>query len=103
TIIIFLPLAFLSGVTGAFFKFLALTMASALVISYLLTAFTVPLLAHGIIDFEKWQDPQHGRELWPRKTHGRLLRALFLSPSLVAIAVLVLVGAGYLAYRQVGT
>lgn len=36
TIVIFVPLAFLSGVTGAFFKFLALTMASALVISYLL-------------------------------------------------------------------
>jgi multidrug efflux pump subunit AcrB len=47
TIVIFVPLAFLSGVTGAFFKFLALTMASALVISYLLTAFTVPLLARG--------------------------------------------------------
>ncbi len=31
TIIIFLPLAFLSGVTGAFFKALSLTMASALV------------------------------------------------------------------------
>jgi len=103
TIIIFLPLVFLTGVTGAFFKFLALTMASALAISYLLTAITVPLLARGIIDFENWQDPQHGRETWLRKTHGRLLRALFAHSSLVALAVLVLVGAGYLAYRQVGT
>ena len=34
TIVIFLPLAFLSGVTGAFFKFLAVTMASALAISF---------------------------------------------------------------------
>ena len=38
TIIIFVPLAFLSGITGAFFKFLSLTMASALVISFILTA-----------------------------------------------------------------
>jgi multidrug efflux pump subunit AcrB len=103
TIIIFLPLAFLSGVTGAFFKFLALTMASALVISYLLTAFTVPLLARGIIDFERWHDPSHGRETWLRRTHARLLHGLFAHPSLVALAVLVLVGAGYVAYGRVGT
>jgi multidrug efflux pump subunit AcrB len=103
TIIIFLPLAFLSGVTGAFFKFLALTMASALIISYLLTAFTVPLLARGIIDFTKWVDPQHGRETWLRRTHGRLLRDLFAHPSLVALAVLVLAGVGYFAYGRVAT
>ncbi len=103
TIIIFLPLAFLSGVTGAFFQFLAMTMASALVISYLLTTFTVPLLARGIIDFTKWEDPQHGRETWLRRTHGRLLRGLFAHPLLVALAVVVLVGAGYFAYGRVGT
>jgi multidrug efflux pump subunit AcrB len=103
TIIIFLPLAFLSGVTGAFFKFLAVTMASALVISYLLTAFTVPLLARGIIDFEKWDDPAHGRETWLRRTHGRMLNGMFAAPWLVAVAVLVLVGAGYFAYHRVGT
>jgi multidrug efflux pump subunit AcrB len=103
TIIIFLPLAFLSGVAGAFFKFLALTMASALVISYLLTAFTVPLLARGIVDFEKWQDPQHGRETWLRRAHGRLLGGLIARPLFVALAVVILLGAGYLAYRQVGT
>ena len=103
TIIIFLPLAFLSGVTGAFFRFLAMTMASALIISYLLTASTVPLLARGIIDFKKWDDPQHGRETWLRRTHGRLLRGLFAHPSLVALAVLVLVGVGYFAYGRVGT
>ena len=103
TIIIFLPLAFLSGVTGAFFKFLALTMASALVISWLLTAFTVPLLAREIVDFGKWQDPQHGRETWLRRAHGRLLRLLFAYPILAAIAILALGGAGYFAYTRVGT
>ena len=64
TIIVFAPLAFLSGITGAFFKFLSLTMASALVISFVLSAFTVPILARGIIDFGKFQDPSHGRETW---------------------------------------
>ena len=45
TLIVFLPLSFLSGVTGAFSKALAVTMASALIISYLMAAFAVPLLA----------------------------------------------------------
>ena len=45
TVVIFAPLAFLSGVTGAFFKALSLTMAVALVISYLVTLLAVPVLA----------------------------------------------------------
>jgi multidrug efflux pump subunit AcrB len=45
TIIIFVPPAFLSGVTGAFFKALSLTMAASLVISFLIAWLAVPLLA----------------------------------------------------------
>jgi multidrug efflux pump subunit AcrB len=103
TVIIFFPLAFLSGLTGAFFKFLSLTMASALIISYLLTAFAVPLLARGIIDFGAWRDPDHGRETWLRRRHGRILDVLFARPLLIALGVVVLGGAGYIAYARVGT
>jgi multidrug efflux pump subunit AcrB len=103
TTIIFVPLAFLSGVTGAFFKFLSLTMASALIISFVLTAFTVPLLVRSIIDFGKWDDPAHGHETWLRRTHGRILRVLFAHPALIALGLVVLVGAGYVAYNHVGT
>jgi multidrug efflux pump subunit AcrB len=103
TTIIFVPLAFLSGITGAFFKFLSLTMASALIISFALTAFTIPLLARSIIDFGKWQDPTHGRDTWLRRTHGRILRTLFAYPLLIALGLVVLIGAGYVAYNHVGT
>jgi len=103
TIIVFAPLAFLSGITGAFFKFLSLTMASALVISFVLTAFTVPLLARGIIDFGTFQDPSHGRETWLKRTHGRLLSRLFSRPLLLVPGVAVLVVVGYVAYAHVGS
>ena len=103
TIIIFVPLAFLTGVTGAFFKFLSLTMGSALIISFVLTALVVPLLARSVIDFRSWQDPGHGRETWLTRTHGRLLDRLFARPILIAVGTAVLVGLGYLAYTQVGT
>lgn len=43
TIVVFLPLAFIDGVTGGFFKALAITMVAALVLSLLFARFAVPL------------------------------------------------------------
>ena len=103
TTIIFVPLAFLSGVTGAFFKFLSFTMASALIISFILTAFTVPLLARGIVDFENFEDPSHGKETWLKRTHERLLSRLFDRQMLLVPGIAVLLLAGYLTYLHVGT
>jgi multidrug efflux pump subunit AcrB len=103
TTIIFVPLAFLSGLTGAFFKFLSLTVASALIISFILTAFTVPLLARGIINFQKFEDPAHGKETWLKRTHGRALRKLIDRPLLILPGLLVLGVLGYIAYAHVGS
>src|SRR6185312_9317544 len=103
TIIMFIPLAFLSGVTGAFFQFLSITMASALIISYGLTALVVPLLAHGIVDFKKWHDPSHGREDIIKRTHKRTLNALVARPWLIGIGVGAFVIVGYFGYAHVGT
>ncbi len=49
TIVIFAPLAFLSGVTGAFFSALSLTMASGLVISFFIAWLIVPVLASRLL------------------------------------------------------
>ena len=45
TIVVFLPLAFISGVTGGFFKALALTMVAALTLSLLYARFVIPLVS----------------------------------------------------------
>lgn len=103
SIIVHVPLAFLGGLTGAFFRFLSLTMAGSLIISYLLTQFTVPLLARGLIDFSRWRDPDQQHESWLRRTHGRVLRTLFQRPYLVGIGVVALAGLGLLAFTRVGT
>jgi multidrug efflux pump subunit AcrB len=59
TIIIFLPLTLLSGVTGAFFKTLALTISSGLFISFLATWLAVPLLASMLLkDTDAEQEDQ---------------------------------------------
>ena len=103
TIIVFAPLAFLSGITGAFFEFLSLTVASALVISFILTAFTVPLLARGIIDFSKFEDPAHGKETWLKRRHGHLLGRLFARPLLLVPGIAALIAVGFFAYLRVGS
>ncbi len=46
TIVVFLPLAFISGVTGGFFKALAVTMVAALGVSLLYARYVLPLVAH---------------------------------------------------------
>lgn len=45
TIIVFLPLAFVSGVTGGFFQALAVTMVAALAVSLLYARYVIPLIA----------------------------------------------------------
>ena len=104
TVVIFLPLAFLSGVTGAFFKALSLTMASALVISYLLTWIAVPLLA------ERFLDERHRAEHPPGRFTRRMMQGYqnilqrwLRRPLLVLLLIVPLLLGGGLAFTRVGT
>jgi len=104
TVVIFLPLAFLTGVTGAFFKALSLTMASSLVISYLLTWVAVPLLAEWLIDERHAVEHPPGR-LAQRLQHGyeRTLGRLLQRPVWLLLGIVPLLLVGVLAFRQVGS
>ncbi len=103
TMIVFIPLAFLSGITGAFSKTLAITMAAALTISWAMVAFVVPLLARSLINFETWHDPAADRAGWYVRAHGRLLNALFRHRWLLVIIFAPVMVVGYLAYQNVPT
>ena len=99
-----MPLAFLGGVTGAFFQALALTMASALTISFVIAWLAVPLLADYLVadrDLRSDADDWLSRTLHPRYRRTMALlaaRPLVLLGVIVAIAVI-----GYVGYRNVGT
>ena len=104
TIIIFLPLAFLSGVTGAFFKALSLTMAAALIFSYLITFLAVPLLADHLLGEKDAAQKEGGR--LTNYIHARytwLMERILKRPVFILLGIIPLVLAGYLGYRQVGS
>ena len=103
TLLVFLPLAFLSGVTGAFFKALSLTMAAALIISYALTALAVPVLTRLIVDFRRWKDPGEGPKGRVGRAHRWLLDRLFGRPWLLLVGLAPLLVLGWFAYSHVGS
>ncbi|MEP6898562.1 MAG: efflux RND transporter permease subunit, partial [Rhodanobacter sp.] len=103
TLIVFIPLGFLGGVTGAFSKALSITMASALAVSWLVTALIVPLLARQLIDFRHWHDPGANPRGLLRRAHGWFYDGLARRPWLLAVVLFPLLLAGGLAYARVST
>jgi len=104
TIIIFAPLAFLSGVTGAFFKALSLTMASSLVISFLIAWLAVPILADHFLT-EKDADQKEGGKLTKRlhQAYDRAMRPMLRRPALLLFGLVPLLLVALLCYRNVGS
>jgi CzcA family heavy metal efflux pump len=100
TIVVFLPFAFLSGVVGAFFKPLALTMVLALGASFLLAAFVVPLATRAAE--RRARPPAPGAD---EATPGRRDAAWRLVGGhwLAALAMVALGATGWLLDRAIDT
>ncbi|MGB8264768.1 MAG: efflux RND transporter permease subunit [Candidatus Velthaea sp.] len=58
TVVVFLPLALLTGVTGFFFRALALTLATSLIVSLVLAIILAPILARRLLAGHEG-DPRH--------------------------------------------
>ncbi|MGA8281120.1 MAG: efflux RND transporter permease subunit [Desulfobacterales bacterium] len=104
TIIIFLPLAFLNGVTGAFFKALSLTMASALLVSYLVVWLAIPLLCEHLLSDRDAARKDEGLIAHAfQRGYRRLIGTMLAHPLLLAAGVLPLLLGGGFAYSRVGS
>ena len=104
TTIIFLPLAFLDGVTGAFFKALSLTMASALIVSFLVAWLAVPLLATHLL---REKDAAEEDERWLQQKllgiYECWLSSMLHRPMILVVIAAGLLLSGYAGYRSVGS
>lgn len=110
-VVVFLPLTLLTGVTGVFFRSLALTMAVALLTSLVLALFFTPVLAERFVKVKRDESDATEEE---REQGGAFLRAIIrryewvLGHALDRRGILLLLMAGvlvgsYLVYRGLGS
>lgn len=108
-VVVFLPLTLLTGVTGVFFRSLALTMAVALLTSLVLALAFTPVLAERLVR-AKTEGPIETDEV----SHGRLLGAIVrryeavLSVALdkrwiVGLAIVLVLAGSYALYHSLGS
>lgn len=102
TTVIFLPLAFLGGVSGGFFKALALTMASALFISFFIAFFALPPVARFLLAGNQKEHKQPVMH-WLGKRYERVMTRFLQHPIWVIPLLFVLGAGGYFAFTAVGT
>jgi CzcA family heavy metal efflux pump len=110
TTVILIPFALLTGITGAFFKPLALTMAFCLIVSFFLAWLLIPagLQLAGLPERHAPRGGSLGRRL---RAIGAALQGVFEAvvrwfirwPALASLALAGLITAVWISYRTIGT
>ncbi len=109
-IVVFVPLISITGVTGVFFRALAVTVAMALLTSLALALTWTPALSHILLRRRpvSGQNAQHahsgGRILGGvLRIYERVLKSALAHPVVLAVFVLALIGGSYFCYESVGS
>ena len=106
-VVVFLPLTLLTGVTGVFFRSLALTMSVALLTSLVLALAFTPVLAEKFVRAKRDDDPEteiHGRFLGPIiRRYESVLGFALDNRWIVLITIVVVLGGSYFLYRSLGS
>ncbi|KVC41135.1 transporter [Burkholderia pseudomultivorans] len=104
TLIIFVPLAFLSGVTGAFFKALSITMASALFISFVVSWLAIPILCDHWLTAADAEEHRESRFAhWLNTRYATLVERVSRRPVLALAGIVPLVVVAVFAFTRVGS
>jgi len=103
-IVVFLPLISITGVTGTFFRALAITVGMALLTSLALALTWTPTLSHYFIR-QRPSGARSGEGLSPRimQPYERTLRMTLEHPALLAVFSVLLIGASYVCYSRLGS
>ena len=89
TVVVFVPLAFLGGVVGDFFRALAFTVTAAVIVSLGVALVLVPLAAGLALSAKP-----RAQSLWLERAYDRALGRLVGRPMLSALALLAVIAAG---------
>ncbi|MBS1874624.1 MAG: efflux RND transporter permease subunit [Acidobacteria bacterium] len=107
-IVVFLPLVAITGVTGVFFRALAVTVGVALLTSLALALTWTPALSHYFLRSRRSQAPAAGErgETAPGRWmefYARVLRVTLEHPALLAVFSIALIGVSWVCYRNLGS
>ena len=103
-IVVFIPLISITGVTGVFFRALAVTVGSALLTSLALALTWTPTLSHYFIR-KRHAGRGEGHNVPPRvmRAYERVLRLALEHPFVLALFSLVLIAGSYVCYQTTGS
>jgi CzcA family heavy metal efflux pump len=103
-IVVFIPLVAITGVTGVFFRALAVTVSAALLTSLALALTWTPTLSHYFI---RKAHPGRGAERtvprWMMRVYESVLRVALEHPVVLAGATLLLIAGSYATFRAIGS
>ena len=106
-VVVFLPLTLLTGVTGVFFRSLALTMAVALLTSLVLALTFTPVLAEKFVKVKKGTAQNHeelGRVMsFIVRPYERLLKFSLNNKWVVIVASVLILFGSFFLYKQLGS
>jgi CzcA family heavy metal efflux pump len=104
-IVVFLPLISITGVTGVFFRALAVTVGVALLTSLALALTWTPTLSHYFIRKRAGAHAEEHSSVprWLMNPYERVLRMALEHPLLLAVFCILLIGGSYICYRNCGS
>jgi CzcA family heavy metal efflux pump len=104
-IVVFLPLIAITGVTGVFFRALAVTVGTALLTSLVLALTWTPTLSHYLLRKRYIDDPKKHHTVSPRLlgAYERVLRITLEHKLVMALFAIAVIGGSYLAFTHTGS
>ena len=100
TVVVFVPLALLSGVPGQFFRALSLSLSVAVLLSLALSIAVVPLMARWATAGHRPTGESHGRL---DRSYASALGAMIARPLVAVVAAALLAAVTVMLFYQVGT
>jgi hydrophobe/amphiphile efflux-1 (HAE1) family protein len=114
TVVVFAPLGFLSGVVGAFFKALSITLSVAVLISLVLALTLIPILARALYRARGRRaaaadaapagaDSHEHHQGWIERAYVSTLPTMLQRPWLAGLALVILAALGVVGYQHMST
>jgi CzcA family heavy metal efflux pump len=105
-IVVFLPLITITGVTGVFFRALAVTVGMALLTSLALALTWTPTLSHYFLRTGRESTPERNHDTvpgWLMNAYESTLRFALEHPLVLGLFTVLLIGASYFCYQHTGS